>query len=320
MMRAMVKAEIKPIWTSSSFLVYSGGLTVLLGAGAGLAYLAREYHGHGIQVAWTLLFLVIISGIAHALRARDRWIAAGIFAFTSVLIWGTLVLLTMRWIGWHPFGGGPSSYRTLFSEWSWSRMLFWVLVLLAASGNRMVFKFPFIRLISAVVFWAFLSDLLTSGHGSWFAVVTLFTGFLYLLVGSALDKPSAFWLHIVSGALLGGSFLYWFHDTDFDFAVISVVAFVYVMVAFVTKRSTWAFFGTLGFFLAAGHYVTGTPVGMLPYPAFALASSEATSPWAPALAWGLLGFFLVALGILGKPKRGHTHTAVVFQTPAPAVD
>src|SRR3954453_756626 len=208
MMRPRVRADPKPIWTSSSFLVYTGGLTVLLGASVGLAYLASQYHGHGTQVAWTLLFFVVVAGIAHALRAGDRWLAAGIFAFVSVLVWGTLVYFTMRWIGWHPFSPGLYSYGSVFSEWSWSRMLFWILVLAAASGNRMHFKFPFIRLISAVVFWLFVSDLLTSGHGTWFAIVSLLTGLLYLMVGNVIDKPSAFWLHLISGALIGGVFLY----------------------------------------------------------------------------------------------------------------
>ena len=79
-------------------------------------------------------------------------------------------------------------------------MLFWILVLAAAWYDRRVFKFPFIRLISAVVFWLFLVDLLTSGHGNWFVVVTLLTGLVYLLVGNVIDKPSAFWLHLVGGA------------------------------------------------------------------------------------------------------------------------
>ena len=98
-----VKTETKPVWTSSSFLVYTGGLTVLLGAAVGLAYLGSQYHGHGARTGWTLLFLAIIYGIAHALRLRGRWVAAGILAFVSVIVWGTLVLFAMNWIGWHPF-------------------------------------------------------------------------------------------------------------------------------------------------------------------------------------------------------------------------
>jgi hypothetical protein len=39
--------EIKPIWTSASFLVYTGGLTVLVSAIAALAYLSGNYESGG---------------------------------------------------------------------------------------------------------------------------------------------------------------------------------------------------------------------------------------------------------------------------------
>ena len=332
---APVKTEIKPIWSSSSFLVYTGGMTVLVGAISGLAYLASRYHGYGARTAWTLLFLVIIYGLAHALRIRGRWLAAGIFAFVSVLVWAALVLLTILWIGWHPFRFNLFTYGSTLSGWSWSRMLFWVLVLAAAWDDRRRFSFPFIRLISAVVFWLFLADLLTSFDGSWFAVVTLLTGLVYLLLGNVIDKPSAFWLHLIGGALIGGALLHWFHTSDGDFAAISIFAVLFVLVAYWTKRSSWAVYGTIGFFVATTHYVgasglrspvslffgasqecsgvagsltTCTPIGFTPI---------GSSPWSPALAYGLLGFWLVGLGMLGTWEKRRTHTAVVVETPAP---
>lgn len=321
---APVKTETKPVWNSSSFLVYTGGLTVLIGAGAGLVYLGFEYHGNGARTAWTLLFLVVIYGIAHALRRRGRWLAAGIFAFVSVLVWATLVLLTMNWIGWHPFRFNLFAYGSTLSGWSWSRMLFWVSILAAAWYDRRVFKFPFIRLISAVVFWLFLVDLLTSGHGTWFAVLTLLTGFAYLMVGNVVDKPSAFWLHLIGGALIAGPLIHWFHTSDGDFAAISIFALLFVLVAFWTKRSSWAVYGTIGFFAATMHYVGDwglhSPAALLfgasqecsGVPGFpATCTSFGSSPWAPALAYGLLGFWLVGLGMLGKRKKGHKPAAVV---------
>ncbi len=355
--REPVKTEIKPVWNSSSFLVYTGGLTVLLGAAVGLLYLGYEDRGDGARVGWTLLFLAIIYGIAHGLRVRGRWLAAGIFAFVSVLVWAALVVLAMRWFGWHPFvvfrsvilnqfggagGLGQSFTQRAFlnplSSWSWSRMLFWVLVLAAAWYDRRVFKFPFIRLISAVVFWLFLVDLLTSGFGDWFTVVTLLTGVGYLLVGHFMEKPSAFWLHFVAALLIFGAVVKWFHTSDGDFAVISLVSLAYVLIAFWTKRSSWAYFGTVGFFEATNHYVAGTlthlnPLGLLAGVSYS--GSESCSlgpsgtpictstmfgpPWSPALAYGLLGFFLVALGMLGEWKNGHDAPAsVVVPTPAPA--
>ena len=329
---APVKAETKPVWTSSSFLVYTGGLTVLLGAGAGLAYLTSQYlHRAGALAGWTLLFLVVIYGIAHALRLRGRWLAAGIFAFVSVLVWAALVLQTMSWIGWHPFviTTGFGFPVNPLSTWSWSRMLFWILTLAAAWYDRRVFKFPFIRLISAVVFWLFVVDLLTSGHGNWLAVVTLLTGLVYLLVGNVIDKPSAFWLHLIGGALIGGVLIHWFKVSDADFAVISIFAVLYVLVAYWTKRSSWAVYATIGFFAATEHYIGLSP-GHSPLTGISqmctggsgiptTCTSVGPSPWAPALAFGLLGFWLVGLGMLGK-RRKHHHDAAVVVTPlAPPV-
>ena len=79
----MHEHEAKPIWTSATFLVYTGGLTVLLGGVAALGYLSANY-GRGAEAGWALLILVILYGIAHALRVRERPLAAGIFAFATV--------------------------------------------------------------------------------------------------------------------------------------------------------------------------------------------------------------------------------------------
>ena len=58
----------KPVWKSSSFLVYTGGLTVLFAAIGALGYLAVQY-GHAAFAGWALLILVVLYGIAHAFSA-----------------------------------------------------------------------------------------------------------------------------------------------------------------------------------------------------------------------------------------------------------
>ena len=68
----------KPIWTTSSFLIYTGGLTVL-GAGIGaLGYLSSS-NGSGAMAGWSLLVLVVLYALAHDFRRRVRPLAAGIF-------------------------------------------------------------------------------------------------------------------------------------------------------------------------------------------------------------------------------------------------
>jgi hypothetical protein len=323
MIRAVVRVETKPIWTSSSFLIYTGGLTVLGGAATGLSYLALNFDSSA-RALWALVFLVIVYAIANALLMRDRWLAAGILAFVSVILWAFFLVFLFQWWGWNGVTGSLAS-------WSWSRLLFWILVLASASYDHMRFKFPFISAISVVVFYLLVVDLLTWGpgkHGNWFALVTLFIGFLYLLAGSVIGRPSAFWLHFVGGALIGYSLLSWFHTSDFDFAMISIFSVVFVFVAYVTKRSSWAFYGTIGFFAATIHYLIGSPTQLL-QGIFGVSQQCITgvgqtttcaslgphiSPWSPALAFGLLGFWLLLLGMLGKRRK--THVAVVVEPAA----
>jgi hypothetical protein len=305
--------EIKPIWTSATFLVYAGGLTVLLGGLAALGYLSATY-GSGAQAGWALLVLAILYAIAHALRRRGRQIAAGIFAFIAVIAWAVFLVFLFEWWGWNGIHGS-------FKHWSWSRLALWVLILGAAREDRKRFGFPFIGLISAVIAWVFVIDLITAG-GSFTAAVTLIVGLAYLLVGMVRGAPSAFWLHLVGGLLIGGSILYWAHTSDGDYALVSIVAFLFVLLGYATKRSSWAVLGTIGFFIATIHYLVGSPT-QLAEGFFGIGGGgqcvatptgqtcttfggSPVSPWSPALAFGLLGFFLVLLGLLGRRRTAAT--------------
>jgi hypothetical protein len=281
--------EIEPRWTSSTFLLYTGGLTVLGGGLAALGYLSRHY-GNGAKAAWAFLILVVLFVIAHAFRLRGRQIAAGIFAFAALIAWGAFIALLFLWFGWDGVTGS-------FHHWSWSRLALWLLILAAAWDDRRRFGFPLIQLVSAVTGWLFLIDLLTSG-GTWTAVVTLVVGLVYLAWGTVRPEPSSFWLHVVGGLLIGGAVVYWAHTGDADWAGVSIAAFIFVGIAYTTHRSSWAVLGTIGFFAATIHYLVGSPTEI----ANAVAGGSppsSVSPWAPALALGLLGFWLVLLGLLG---------------------
>ena len=315
----MHEREPKPIWTSATFLVYTGGLTVLIGGLAALGYLSSQY-GSFAKTAWALLILVILYGIAHALRLRERPIAAGIFAFASVIAWGAFVIFLFRWWGWN---GVDASER----HWSWARTLAILLILAAAWDDRRRFNFPFIRVISAVLVFVLVLDLLPAG-GNWTAAWALIVGFVYLVGGSIRNEPSAFWLHFVGGLLIGGAIIFWCHTSDGDYAVVSIVAFVFVILAYATKRSSWAVLGTIGFYIATIHYIIGSPTALfegffgagsggscIATPGSSpvcTSSGSSISPWSPAVAFGLLGFFLVLLGLLGRRR-----TAATLAAPAP---
>jgi len=281
--------ERKPVWKASSFLVYTGGLTVLTAGLAALGYLSGHY-GDGALTGWALLVLAVLSAIAESLRRRGYWVAAGIFAFASVIAWAALVALAWRWFGWLETPGS-------FSEFSLARLSLELLVLVAAWNDRRRWGFPLISLVSAVVGWLFVIDLISSG-GTWTRVVTLIVGLAYLVAGSVSDRPSAFWLHVVGGALVGGVLLDWWHTTDADWALISAAALVYVWIAYATRRSSWAVYGTIGFFGATSHYLFSTGRGGLP------ASVPSISGWAPSVAFACLGFWLVLLGLSGRRRVG----------------
>ena len=113
--------------------------------------------------------------------------------------------------------------------------------------------------------------------------------------------------------------LHWFHTSDFDFAVVLVVAVVFVLIAYATRRSSWAVFGTIGFFAATIHYVGELAVGgrgmTLRYQRRARVHEHGDRadlqvdravlpcPGRRRSRFGLLGFWLVFLGLLGRRRR-----------------
>jgi hypothetical protein len=286
----ILRAMRKPIWKTSSFLAYTGGLTVLGAAVAALGYLANQY-GKGALTAWALLVLVVLWAIAEGLRVGGAWVAAGIFAFASVIAWGVFVGAAWSWFGWLNHWDSP------FGGWSLAHLSLEFLILVAAVNDRWRWGFPIITLIAAVVGWFFVTDFVSNG-GGWTYVVTLLVGLAYLAAGGISSQPPAFWLHLVGGVLIGAALLHWWHSSDLDWALISAASVVYVGISYATKRSSWAVLGTAGFFGATVHYLVGSPTGIVSR-AFS-GDTSGISPWAPALAFGLLGFWLVLLGLAGR--------------------
>lgn len=302
--------EIKPVWKTSSFLVYVGGLTVLFGGLTAVGYLSTQYGG-GARTGWALLILVVLWFLAELLRAAGTWVAAGIFAFATVIAWGFFVGSAWSWFGWLHRSGG-----SVFGVWSLAHLSLEFLILIAAVVAHARWRFPFIALISTVLLWFFITDFISNG-GWWTYTVSLFIGLVYLLAGTVAGRPSAFWLHFVGGLLIGVPILHWFDSSNFDFAVVLVAAVFYVLIAYGTKRSSWAVFGTIGFFIATAHYAGSTPtvlgeslIGGGGQTCVATQSGETctstvggVSAWSIPLALGLLGLWLVFLGLLGRRRR-----------------
>jgi hypothetical protein len=296
----------KPTWTSASFLLYVGGLTVLISASASLGYLATQY-GKGALTAWALLLLAVLFAVALTLRRHGAWIAGGVFAFATVAMWAAFLGILFTWWGWNSNSGSNNA----FDGWNWTLWLLLLLVIAAASAALRAFRFPllFVYILSSVYF--LVTDVI-SGGGNWSAIVTLFIGVVYLFVGMSVDRgphsPYGFWWHLSAGFLIGGSLLYWWHSSEADFALLATASVLFILLAGITWRSSWAVFGVIGFFAAATHWtIEWVATGF-----FSLGSDRS---WVPLVVFAVVGFFFVLLGLYLDWRRRRREPA----PPLPAV-
>jgi hypothetical protein len=283
----------KPIWTTSSFLLYAGALTVLGSAIAALAYLSSQY-GKGTFAAWTLLPLCVLYAVAFAFRARGQWVAAGVFTFTGLAMLAAFVGALESWWGWL-----PSNQSSAFRGWHWGALLLAAIIFFGSLVDLRIFHFPLLVLYTTLTAWYFVTDLLSSG-GSWTAALTLLIGVLFLFVGVALDRgprrPYGFWVHVTAGLLVGGALLFWWHSGDTDWALVAATGVAYVLIGALTRRSSWAVLGTGGFLVAFGHFADE-------WSQTTFASVFANRNWVPPLVFGVVGFFIVLLGLLAGRRR-----------------
>jgi hypothetical protein len=298
---AMATAEPavpKPVWTTSGFVLYAGAFTVLLGSAASLVYLESQF-GDAAFVGWTLLPLVVLFVIAHAFRMRGEWIPAGLFIFVDLVVWLVFLGALLAWWGWLP-------EELDFDGWHWGVWLMIVIGIVTAFVDLAIFRFPLLILFPPVLGWFLVVDVL-SGGGDWATVLTLIVGLVYLGIGSALDggasRTYGFWVHVVAGVLIGGALLQWWNSSDTDWALVAVTGLVFVAVARGTGRSSWAVLGVLGILMAATYFVTQwSGLDELPFFFVGEGGGGELRPWVPGLVYGIVGLFLVALG-LGVRRR-----------------
>lgn len=287
---------VKPRWTSASYLLYLGGLTVLVAAVYSLGYLSISY-GDAAYAAWALLVLVVLGALAIAFRRAGRWMAAGLHALAAVIAFAAFVAALETWFGWLPhsfsFVGG-------FHVGLLALELLTIVAALVALG---IFRFPVISVVVAFVGWYFVTDVLSSG-GNWTATVTLLVGLFYLAVAAVLDRgkrrPYGFWFHVAAGLLVGGSLLYFWHTGDTGWALVFVVGLAYVALAALAGRSSWAVLGSLGIYGAAVHFGEKWARATI-----SLFGGSATSQreWVPPIVLAAVGFLFVLLGLWLERRR-----------------
>jgi hypothetical protein len=300
-------------WSSPSFLVYLGGLTIF-GALASLLGVQADRSSSVGFVGWALLVFVLVTASALLARRHGHRVTAGLLALSSVAAYVVLLGALLHWFGWlaSPTDSAFKGFRVslLFLELS---------VVVAAGVALLLFRFPLLVLVLATGGWFFLTDLL-SGGGDWSAVVTIVAG--VGLFGSAMavdrggTRPYAFWLHVSAGLTMGGGLLWFFHHTDWDWIAIGAFGLLYIVAGDRLLRSSWVVLGAWGVLQATAHFAVEwggqafqaffVVFYLFPFAlidAFDETGSRTVHPWAASVAFGVVGAFFVAIGLLLAHRR-----------------
>ncbi len=304
---------IRVPWSSASFLVYLVGLTLFGALGSLLAIQADDYGSAGF-VGWALLVFLATETWALLALAYGRRVTAGLLALSAVAAWVVLLGAILDWFGWlahtdSPFAGFHVSH--LFLELS---------LVFAAAIAVAVFRFPLLMLPLAAGTWFFVTDLLFGG-GDWTAVLSILVGLMLLSWAVALDRgstrPYAFWLHVVSGLTIGGGLLWLFHDGDWDWILIGLVALLYIWVGDRLLRSSWVVLGAWALLQTTAHFAakwSAEALGAFFYLfPFALIDSFGNAsfgsdahPWAAALSFAGIAVVFILIGLLLPRRRRAT--------------
>jgi len=290
---------VVPRWSSSSFLVYAGGFTVL---GSALGWLGwfSAHHGDAAFAAWALVVAALLDAKAYAFLRRGHRIAAGVFAFAGVVGFATFVAALFTWFGWLGNQGTSSSFRGFDT----GRLAVELLTLTAAAVSLRTFRHPLGMLPVALVSWVFVTDLV-SGGGDWSAIVSLLVGVVFLVSALGIDagprRPYGFWLHLAAGLTIGGSLLHFWHSGNVDWILIVLASLAYVRLAAALGRSSWAVLGTVGLLSASTHFTLEWTSVNVP---FLGSEGQSDRSWVPPLVFAVTGLLLVALGLrLARRER-----------------
>jgi hypothetical protein len=287
---------IRAPWTSASFLVYTGALTVLLSAFWLESILTDDYSSAAF-VGWAALLLGCALFVALSFRRAGRPLLAGLFAFVSVGLFAVFVGALEDWWGW-------LSHDDPLHGFHWSLLLLEVLTLVVALRALSVFRHPLLALAAAGVGWYFVTDVLSSG-GNWSAWVSLIYGLVLLAVAGGTNRVYAFWLHVVSGLTIGGALLFFWHESDWNFVLIGLTGLVYILFGAGRMRSSWTVLGAFGLFLTTVHFVDKWFGDVDPLNLIFGFDEEPKHDWARPLGFVVLGFAYVVLGVFVARRERH---------------
>jgi len=284
-------------WDSSSFLLYTGGLTVLAATLALLSSLSGDHATAGFA-GLSLVVLVVAAVLALAAAAAGREVVAGLLALTAVVALVVFVGALLDWIGWFTDKDAP------FAGFHAGDLLVELVAFAASFFALLVFRFPLLVLFGTAAAWFFVTDLISNG-GNWSAWVTLLFGLALVLVGLIVSPVYGFWVHVVAGATIGGALLAFWHEGDFRWILLGLSALVFVAIAALLERSSYAVLGTLGLFLAFQHFLQSSDEDSASLPfGLPFGVGEPDRPgWETALWYAAFGLGLMLIGVVLARRR-----------------
>lgn len=295
---------LKPVWTSSNFLQYSGMLIVVVAVAWLLSFL-QDVHGTGGLVGWAALFAAVALGLALAFEQRAGPLLAGLLAVVAVIAFAAFAGAIFDALGLvDDQDGGPLSEG--FDFWL---IVLELIVLLAALAALRRFRFPLLALVATLAVWVVLVDILGEifgGGDDAHAVAALIVGLALGAAGRSMDagapSPSAFWVHLVAGLSVGGAVIWFLHSEDWHWALVALVALVYVGAARVLLRSSYAVLGAIGLTAVASYFIEKwfSLTSLVP---FFETPPEDVDEWGRPVVYLALGIVLVVLGLLVDWRR-----------------
>jgi hypothetical protein len=299
-------------WSSASFLVYLGGITILFATITLLTFEAESQGSAGL-VLWAFLIFLGLSGGAFLAKGRGRFVTAGLLGASCVVSFLVFFGALLDWFGW----------LSIEDEGPLEGFRFWLLVLelaaIAASAIALrIFRFPLLVLFLATSCWFFVTDLISNG-GDWSAIVTVAVGIVFLMAGIAVDdgpsRPFGFWLHVAAGLTMGGGLLWFFHDGLFDWIVVGVVGALYILLGDRLMRSSWVVFGAWGLLQTATYFADKWSditaffsfYSLFIFPfffAFDDFGGESSHDWLGSLIYAFTGLVFILIGLwLARRRR-----------------
>jgi hypothetical protein len=300
-------SAIRVPWSSASFLVYVGGLTMLAATGSLLGVQATR-HGSGGLVFWALVVLIVLVALASGAASAGHAVTAGLLALSVVAGFVIFLGALLNWFGW------LANLDTLPFRGFHVSLLFLELATAAAAFVAWrVFRFPLHVIVIAAATWFFVTDLVSNG-GDWSAVVTILVGFALLAAARLVDDVSAFWLHVGAGLAIGGGVLWFLHGGAADWIGVALIGLVYIAFGDLARRSSWIVLGAWGILQAASFFAekwSGATLALVPFfylfpftSGFDEYGESHAHPWLGPLVFVAAGLLFIGTGLALVRRRG----------------